>query len=768
MPLYPLNNFTAGEVSPKLESHTDLQRYRNACKTMQNFLPDPLGGAFLAGGTQFLAETHYDRLARLIPFIYNISSCYVIELTDYRARFYQSKQLISTEDPPGVPYSIESYYSQAQLAELQWCQSGDYLFMTQGDVYPTSFARTNSDSFFPTFTQAKLPILDGPYLDINKDINTTISPSPTWGFGLTLTANAAIFNEQHVGALFRLKQSGKSARKNLTTGVDYTDTIAIYGKFSVDITPYQATTSDPIFIGKITLKRSYDLTNWTDVASFFYATKQDFFETQANVYYRLYLSEWTSGVAIASLYQDESWGCAKVTQYLTPETVLADAVVSFASTDPTADWREGAWSPYRGFPRAIAFFQGRLVFAGTAHQPQTVWMSWTDDYYNFNPDGTTDDGAITITADARDSSPYFWLLSRKLGLVAGGMSSIDLFETGNGSPITPSNMPTYSEHPPFGCANGLRPYQVTGAFLHCDRTRKKILEIIYSWEQDSLDSTQLTQIAEHITEPGIMAMAFQSVPIQRLWCVLADGTAGILTYLRKEQVVGWSRFVTTGTIKDVCVLPTTFGREAGTEDVFFVVERSGKMCVEAWVSNNVVTTIEDCWYVDSAISGTDVTPFTDTAAIGLMSHLEGQTVTGLMDGMVIPPSVVSDGRIILPYPVTSVTVGLGRIGVLVPMKIDVPVQGGTICGKKRKVSRAWIRFYKSLGGKVGTTLANAKEIPELYPEMIMNQPIPFVSRLVEVQSFPSDPQIDEDSICIVQDQPLPCNVLGVVLDVATY
>ena len=38
-------NFTAGELSPRLDGRTDLAKYQNGCKTLQNFIVHPHGGA---------------------------------------------------------------------------------------------------------------------------------------------------------------------------------------------------------------------------------------------------------------------------------------------------------------------------------------------------------------------------------------------------------------------------------------------------------------------------------------------------------------------------------------------------------------------------------------------------------------------------------------------------------------------------------------------------------------------------------------------------
>ena len=45
-------NFTAGELSPRLAGRTDLGRYDNGVKTLQNFLVQPHGGVTRRPGTR--------------------------------------------------------------------------------------------------------------------------------------------------------------------------------------------------------------------------------------------------------------------------------------------------------------------------------------------------------------------------------------------------------------------------------------------------------------------------------------------------------------------------------------------------------------------------------------------------------------------------------------------------------------------------------------------------------------------------------------------
>jgi len=60
------NNFTAGELSPRLYGRTDLAKYFNGCKTLHNMLVWPHGGVFRRPGTRFVAESKFSTGKRSI------------------------------------------------------------------------------------------------------------------------------------------------------------------------------------------------------------------------------------------------------------------------------------------------------------------------------------------------------------------------------------------------------------------------------------------------------------------------------------------------------------------------------------------------------------------------------------------------------------------------------------------------------------------------------------------------------------------------------
>jgi hypothetical protein len=87
-------------------------------------------------------------------------------------------------------------------------------------------------------------------------------------------------------------------------------------------------------------------------------------------------------------------GAIRITTFTSSTIVHGDIIVNFGSTAARATWWESAWSDYRGWPKTACFFQSRLVFAGTIHQPDSAWFSQTDNF-----------GVFSIKAVLQDTSP---------------------------------------------------------------------------------------------------------------------------------------------------------------------------------------------------------------------------------------------------------------------------------------------------------------------------------------------------------------------------
>lgn len=166
-------NFTAGELSPRLDGRTDLGKYFNGCKTLQNFLVHPHGGATRRPGTEFISEVKDStKNVRLIPFEFNVEQAYILEFGDEVFRIYKDGGVVV--DGGGSPVEVTTPYAHTDLAGLKFAQSADIMYMVHPNYPPQQITRTDHDAW----TIEAVDFRRGPLLD----------PGFT---GATLTANAA-------------------------------------------------------------------------------------------------------------------------------------------------------------------------------------------------------------------------------------------------------------------------------------------------------------------------------------------------------------------------------------------------------------------------------------------------------------------------------------------------------------------------------------------------------------------------------------------------
>lgn len=94
-------NFHAGEVSPFVYGRGDLPALKNACSLLRNMIPRAIGGAVQRPGTWWRGLAHTQNApSRLLPFSFNSSQSYRLELGDRSMRFWIGTRLCVTPPPP--------------------------------------------------------------------------------------------------------------------------------------------------------------------------------------------------------------------------------------------------------------------------------------------------------------------------------------------------------------------------------------------------------------------------------------------------------------------------------------------------------------------------------------------------------------------------------------------------------------------------------------------------------------------------------------------
>src|SRR5690606_21587299 len=126
------NSFTAGELSPLLSGRGDLRAYANGAAKLRNVFIHPTGGLARRAGLR-----HVDiapGAGRLVAFEFNTEQVYLLLFTDGRMDVYRDGLKVAT---------VETPWSEAQIAQIYWTQSADTLLVAHPDVPPKKITRTS-------------------------------------------------------------------------------------------------------------------------------------------------------------------------------------------------------------------------------------------------------------------------------------------------------------------------------------------------------------------------------------------------------------------------------------------------------------------------------------------------------------------------------------------------------------------------------------------------------------------------------------------------
>ncbi len=590
---YKFNNFNAGEISPLIEARTDLGKYFMGCKTYENFFVSPYGVAIRRPGTYYISEVKDSNdVTRLIPFEFSTVQAYMPEFGDEYIRFCKDSGQIQDGNSP---YEIVSPYSPEELFGLQYIQSADVMYIACPNHPVQKLGRTSHTNW----TIEDVNFVNGPFLDENSDEDIHVTASGTTG-NITITADANIFTPNNVGGLFEIIHVAET--NEYTHTFTSADTSANY---TVEIGREFVWTTNGTWAGTVILEKSTDGgVSWLTVSSATYKSNDNIKlsdKEDDGGLYRFNMKTFTSGSCENSLllWAMDAKGICRITAYNSPNDVNATVISVIDSNEATSRWAEGAWSKRRGYPRALTFFQERLVLAGSEYEPQKLWLSKTGDWPDFLTD-TTDDSAVTIEIASNKVNVIQWIYGsdKIFAGTSGGEWSIG--PSGDNYVITPTNPPKTRQQSTYGS----RPIQgllLNDAIIYTQRQGKKVRELAYNYEKEGYVSGDLTVLSEHITGNGIVEMEYQQQPDSILWCVRGDGQLAGMTYEKEQEVFGWHRQVTDGNVLSVAVITSS-----GEDEVWLIVERTidgiNKKYIEQMQPRNFGGEVEDCFFVDCGLT----------------------------------------------------------------------------------------------------------------------------------------------------------------------
>ena len=691
----------------------------------------------------------------LHKFEFSVDTTYVLEVGAGYIRFLENDAYVIDGSGPSL-YAVATPYLDADVATLQYKQINDVIWVTHPNYPPYKLSRFADDDW--TFEEIEFDV--PPLLDENLDDTLTITPSATTG-SISLVASDPLFDAAHVGAYWRIGHMRDADTVELAISGNNTSStieakgywhVRSYGEWTADliIERQRVSGGDWELIHRLISKNTRNV----DVEG----------NDAENYTYRLRVENYVSNTDGRALFETTEAiirGTVIITAVTDSENATATVVDPLYSNGATYFWSEGAFSEYRGFPRAVTFHEGRIWYGGTRYQPLHIWGSVTDSFDDFER-GTGDDMSVVLQLGSSEYNAVQWLASKTDLLVGIAGAEWRVRGDRNGNIITPSRF-DLKEQSKYG-SEYVQPITIGGQVIFVERRGRTLREMTYSYEVERyVSDTNLNLLAEHRGEAGVVQLAFQRVPVPTIWCVMADGTCSALTYDRAQNVTGWHKHVTDGLFKSVV---STYGGPDTEDEVYFIVERiigtETKQFIERFDSNRW-TAKEDGFFVDCGLTY-DGSPTTSFSGMG---HLAGELIDVLADGVVYLDIEVEDnGTFELPSgaPAASIVhAGLRYRSTLSPFRFDADSRLGVHSGQKKRISNVTMRLFRSLGMKV---TVDGQGVPVLHPEGANAAPAD--NQPLFGQNRPEDAEVRwagkteyDPTIVITQDNPLPLSVMSI-------
>ena len=773
-------HMNTGEISDRLKGRVDLDKYKHACETLENFVVLPEGGVQRRSGIHYVSTAKSaSAKTRLIPFQFTDDQAYVIEFGNEYCRFYKDDGRIESG---GSPVEIATTYETADLFDLMFAQSADTMFIAHRDFPPRQLTRSSHTSW---------AIADVAFTNAPESFASVSSVVTNGSFdGMTGWTTISGNDVVSAGNAVHLDNTGANAviEQELTVVASTAYNVSF---FFMDHT--NGTSTDQ--------KLTVQVGSTAGATNYLAATEVDI-----GIHEFSFTPSGTAAFLRFSIVDD---GTAKLT------TV-------------TARRASGGTDDANTYPGAVTFYEQRLIWAGSYNNPQTFWGSQTGSYTNMDSGTAEADHSIqfTVAADALDS--IVWIGSSR-DLLLGSYGGEHTANGGVENAISPASI-NITFQSSFG-SERVVPQNAGNALLFLSRGGKKVREMIFNFDVDGFKAPDMTLLAAHVTNNGVTDMAYQQDPNSICWCSTTDGELIGMTYLPDQNVVAWHRHPLPGTrafVESVACIPDvtnkrdqvwvsvkyefngSTARYIGYLDPDMMVDHgltldSPKTITAATRANPVVITsashgfsngdevdienvigmteLNNIRYTVSGVTtntfelesieptpvdidGTGYTAYVSDGEARLcvttlsgLTHLEGESIDVVdRDTIVHSGLTVSSGSVTIPNgeKVSRVYAGLSYTSTLKPVRPEFGSPQGMTQGKRKRWNKLGLRMTNTLGGTV-----NGDNIEYLDDRVTMDRGVSLFSGDKMIDTTDWDP---DGFITVIQTQPLPMMIHAVYGD----
>jgi hypothetical protein len=501
-------------------------------------------------------------------------------------------------------------YTAAQVNDLAFTQSADVLFLAHPSHPPARLERNDTNDWtltelLPSAGSSPAEVLtDGPFMGTNTTTTTlTVALAANSEFSATIDDSTQTLSLEEVGTVspsnvdvttnsftlanhplvngmkvqFSSIPSGFASTPTLSATTDYFVVSATQNTFKLATTAggTPADITGAPTSADLTVNKSFvDKEKYLKVTASAQAGINDdtgFQTTDIGRYVRF-------NTEIAPQIK---WGYGEIVERTSATVVLVLLKKAIAGVGATTEWQLGSFSETTGYPRTVQIYQQRLVYAGTAEEPQTIFFSKTADFLNFaatEPLGQQtgqrdssgrsiigeqiyEDNALSLTISSDTVDQIEWLSEDRRLTIGTSGGIFQCYGTDDDVTLTPFSF-SITKVSAWACDATALPAKVGNNLLYVQNNGRKLRELAFDKLQDQYSAADLTLRAEDISESGLIATAYQDQPYSVLWCLRNDGRLAGLTYVDLLQMRAWHRHTIGGAHYDA-----THGSHAKVESI---------------------------------------------------------------------------------------------------------------------------------------------------------------------------------------------------------
>ena len=767
-------NFTAGELSPRLDGRTDLSKYYNGAKTMENMVIHPHGGATRRPGTKFIHEVKTSSAqTRLIPFEFSTTQTYILELGNLYMRFYKDGGIITesnktitaiTKANPAVVTSSSHGYS-----------NGDYVIISSvagmnqvnGRTFKVANKTTNTfelqdvdanninSSDYQTYTSGgvanKIYEITSPYATADIPTVKFAQSADTMYLVHPSYAIRTLTRTGHTSWSFATPSLSGSVSPNLNTASDkYPSCVSFFEQRLV----FAGSNDNP---QTVWFSKGADYTNFTTGSNDTDAMVYTIASNKVNAI--RYLSAQRS-LIVGTLGGEFVVSASGTTSPITPTNVQIQRQTNYGAANVDAIQVANVTLFLQRAKRKIRELTYNYNVDSYVAPDMTLLAEHitenliTEMAYQQEPDSVVwmvrGDGYLLGMTYARTEEVVGWH-RHKLGGVFGE-ATITVSDYGNiatGTTITITKSDGTSVTFTSEAAGGTSPSSSTG------------------WRPNESNDTTADNIYTAINAHADFTVANPSAAVVTIKETSKTGTSPItITTSDTTRLATANEGIAV--VESVASIPT----DSDEDQLYLIVKRTidgtTRRYVEFLQPFDYGSDQADAFYVDSGLTYDG----TSTTAITGLEHLENESVTILADGATHPVKSVSSGPVMtggsltLDRAATKAQIGLPYNSTLQTMRIEGRGSDeGTSQSRTKRINEVTLRLYKSVGVTVGSKLTNMERISFRSSADSMDTAVPAFTGDKQVE-FRGDFETD-GYIYVQQTQPLPLTVLSIYPRVMT-